>query len=135
MQNEMTRVVLAAAFIVMAGCCFSECLGQGDLLIYRLNQATCTQIEAGPTHDCRWPANLNGAMDYQVLQGKIIAYKLQWFSGGWSDWYVPGYNDIDNKFNTRAAVVSNCSVPYEVNTMRRKWSYFYDHTHQYILCK
>eukprot|EP00731_Ephydatia_muelleri_P025230 Em0017g313a len=128
----MARVVLAAAFIVIAGCCFSVCLGQGDLVIYKLNQATCTQYQVGRTNDCRWPANLNGAMDYQVLKGKIVAYKIQWFNGAWSDWFVPGYNDIDYKFNPAAM---SCSVPYEANSMRRMWSYFYDHTHLYILCQ
>eukprot|EP00731_Ephydatia_muelleri_P025220 Em0017g303a len=52
----------------------------------------------------RWPANLNGAMDYQVLKGKI-----QWFNGAWTDWFVPGYNDVDYKFNM--AALQSCSVP------------------------
>ena len=40
-NTEMVRIVLVA--IVIAGCCFSVCLGQGDLVIYKLNQTTCTQ--------------------------------------------------------------------------------------------
>ena len=131
-NTEMARVVLAAAFIVIAGCCFSVCFGQGDLVIYKLNQATCTQYQVGPTYDCRWPANLNGAIDYQVLKGKIVAYKIQWSNGAWTDWFVPGYNDVDYKFNPAAM---SCSVPYEANSMRRMWSYFYDHTHLYIHCQ
>ncbi|KAL5479809.1 hypothetical protein EMCRGX_G023389 [Ephydatia muelleri] len=102
----------------------SELYGRLNLNLVRAN--------GGPTYDCRWPANLNGAMDYQVLKGNIVAYKIQWSNGAWTDWFVPGYNDVDYKFNPAAM---SCSVPYEANSMRRMWSYFYDHTHLYILCQ
>ena len=39
---------------------------RGDL------QVKSSDLHPGTTYDCRWPANLNGAIDYQVLMGKII---------------------------------------------------------------
>ncbi|MCX6751592.1 MAG: peptidoglycan-binding protein [Candidatus Nomurabacteria bacterium] len=52
---------------------------------------------------------------------EIIKYRIQWSNGGWSDWYVPGVNDQDSKNNLDG-------------TARRIWSYFDDHTHEYIKC-
>ena len=66
----------------------------------------------------------------QLLSRSTVCFR--WFSGGWSGWYVPGLLDMDGKFNTAA---SPCSVPVKANSMRLMWSYFYDHTHSYILCK
>jgi len=60
-------------------------------------------------------------VDFQVLGGKIYAYKIQWFNGSWSGWYIPGVNDIDYKKNLNG-------------TLRRMWSYFYDHSFLYIIC-
>ena len=71
-------------------------------------------------------------MDQVAAGGTIIAFKIQWFNGGWSEWYVPGYNDMDGKFNLNT---KHCSVPYIKNSLRRMWSYFYDHTHKFIICK
>ena len=48
---------------------------------------------------------------------EILRYKIQWFSGGWSDWYTKGKDDLDWKTN------------YD-GTKRRVWSYFTDHTHE-----
>ena len=104
-----------------------------DRVIYQTNtQQTCVEVTRGPTFDCRWPAGLNLNVDQIVLHGDIVAFKIRWFSGAWSGWYVPGVNDIDGKFNTASR---RCSIPYRANTMRRTWSYFYDHTHTYILCR
>ena len=127
----MAQGAVAGFIVIIAFWCFSACCGQSDYVIYKLNQSTCTQYQSGPTFDCRWGANLDTAIDYQVLKGKIAAYKIQWSTGTWTDWIVPGYNDIDYKFNLNGMT---CSVPYEANTMRHLWSYFYDHTHLYILC-
>lgn len=52
---------------------------------------------------------------------EILRYRIQWFSGGWSDWYIPGQNDIDWLTNLDG-------------TKRRVWSYFDDHTHEYEVC-
>lgn len=76
--------------------------------------------EKGPvsaTFDARWKANLSLHTDLLILGEEIIAYKIQWFDGTWSDWYVPGMNDVD-----------------WVDPNRRVWSYFYDHTHAYLSC-
>ncbi|MFA6273658.1 MAG: Ser-Thr-rich GPI-anchored membrane family protein, partial [Candidatus Paceibacterota bacterium] len=52
---------------------------------------------------------------------KVLRYRIQWFSGNWSPWYVPGESDID-------------SVKMPDGTDRRIWSYFDDHNHQYVKC-
>jgi len=68
-----------------------------------------------------WSVNLNSNLDRTRLGVEIIAYRIQWFSGGWSDWYVKGINDIDWVTNG--------------NSQRRVWSCFEDNTHDYIYCK
>ncbi|MCL4403930.1 hypothetical protein M1432_01105 [Patescibacteria group bacterium] len=52
----------------------------------------------------------------------IARYRIQWFDGSWSPWYVPGVNDVDQLDNIDG-------------TQRRIWSYFDDHTHEYIYCQ
>lgn len=52
---------------------------------------------------------------------EILKYRIQWFNGIWSDWYVPGVGDQDWNNNLDG-------------TARRIWSYFDDHTHEYITC-
>ena len=52
---------------------------------------------------------------------EILRYRIEWFGGSWSDWYVPGQGDVDNKTNLDG-------------TQRRVWSYFDDHTHEYEKC-
>ena len=74
-----------------------------------------------------WVTNV----DQTILSGEIVAYKIQWFNGRWSGWYVPGVNDIDRKYDIGALT---CSVPLRARSLRRVWSYFYDHTHMYIIC-
>ena len=91
-------------------------------------QAKCTlkgsdNKPLGPTGERRWVKGLNTEMDNKILQGDVVAYKIQWFNGRWSGWYVTGVNDIDVKYNPSS------------NDMRRMWSYFSDHKHQYIICK
>ncbi|KAL3853328.1 hypothetical protein ACJMK2_016876 [Sinanodonta woodiana] len=104
-----------------------------DCVLYNIStQAICTDVTTkSPTSDCRWAAGLNINVDQVILQGRIVAYKIQWYSGSWSDWYVPGINDIDSKYNPSGRT---CSISYNVNSMRRMWSYFYDHFHKYIIC-
>ncbi|WAR24435.1 hypothetical protein MAR_038104 [Mya arenaria] len=105
---------------------------QSDLVIYDLSsQANCQMVDRSPTYDCRWPAGLDMA-DLVIEGGRIVAYQIQWFNGGWSKWYVPGLNDIDTKFNINA---KKCSMSYLANSMRHMWSYFYDHTHKYLVCR
>ncbi|MFA4873624.1 MAG: CARDB domain-containing protein, partial [Patescibacteria group bacterium] len=52
---------------------------------------------------------------------EILKYRIQWFSGSWSPWYVPGQDDVDWKTNTDGS-------------QRRVWAYFDDHTHEYEKC-
>jgi hypothetical protein len=102
---------------------YNDCTSS-DCIIYDLStQDTCTEVDnEGPTSDVRWGNGLSRNVDQAVKGGQIVAYKLQWFSGGWSGWYIPGVNDIDVKYNVGP------------NTLRRMWSYFEDHTHSYIIC-
>ncbi|NEO77783.1 hypothetical protein [Moorena sp. SIO4G3] len=106
------------------GCSRRDCI-QHELR----TQATCTlqgydQSGLPPTGKTPgWYKGLNTEIDHQILGGDVVAYKIRWFNGSWSGWYVTGVNDIDWKFNTGT------------NDMRRVWGYFSDHQHQYILCK
>ncbi|XP_041346997.1 uncharacterized protein LOC121366732 [Gigantopelta aegis] len=102
-----------------------------DHVSYVMSQGKCKEVTEDATRDCRWPAGLYPFVDQLVKGGRIIAYKIRWFNGSWSGWYVPGVNDIDGKFNPSSR---SCSLPYLRNSMRRMWSYFYDHTHKYIIC-
>lgn len=96
--------------------------GGSDCIVYDLSgQDTCSEVTAGPSYDIRW-ATLGRSVDQAVKGGRIVAYQIQWGGGTWSPWYVPGVNDIDTKFNTGTS------------TLRRVWSYFYDHNHKYIIC-
>jgi hypothetical protein len=71
-------------------------------------------------------------IDEIVYGGRIAAYQLQWFSGAWSAWFVPGMNDLDCKFNTAPMT---CSIPFVKNSLRKAWAYFYDHNHNIIICR
>jgi hypothetical protein len=57
------------------------------------------------------------SLDKEKLGVEIIAYRIQWFSGSWSGWYVPGVNDLYKK-------------PYE--PLRRYWACFNDHNFEII---
>ncbi|CAF1566016.1 unnamed protein product, partial [Didymodactylos carnosus] len=46
-----------------------------------------------------WLAGLDLNIDFVIKCGEIAAYQVKW-STGWSDWYVPGVNDMDQKVNT-----------------------------------
>lgn len=96
----------------------------GDCIAHDIStQDVCTEESSGPTRDGRWVAGLSLEADQTIKGGNIVAFKLQWSTGAWSDWFVVGVNDIDWKYNTGN------------NTMRRAWSYFYDHNHKYIICR
>ncbi|WAR17215.1 hypothetical protein MAR_031809 [Mya arenaria] len=103
-----------------------------DRLIYDISsKPKCTVVNRGPTRKCQWAAGLD-MTDLAVERGRIVAYKIRWFSGRWSGWYVPGLNDIDEKFNPSS---KPCPMAYKANSMRRRWANFYDHTHEFIICK
>jgi hypothetical protein len=90
---------------------------------------TSSVVCAGPTQDITAGAlgNPNGTGPFEQLglttstHPEILQYRIEWFDGSWSPWYVPGVNDLDWKNNLDG-------------TARRIWSYFDDHTHEYILC-
>ncbi|XP_067670595.1 uncharacterized protein [Haliotis asinina] len=105
-----------------------------DAVHHNINtQAICNEVTRDPIQECVWPAGLNPFADQIAEGGRIIAYRIQWFSGAWSGWYVPGYNDLDNKINLQGGPCDE--LPYGPNSMRRKWASFYDHRHTYIICK
>jgi hypothetical protein len=72
----------------------------------------------GPRNDQEWvDSSLNVDLDQKKLRCKIIAYRIQYFSGSWSEWYAPGVNDLYKK-------------PGE--TLRRSWATFNDHSFEII---
>lgn len=75
-------------------------------------------VKEEPTRDKYWEKL---GLDTS-LHSDIVAYKIQWFSGAWSDWYLTGINDLYWKTNLDGSE-------------RRVWSYFTDHNHIYIQCK
>lgn len=116
------------------GCTLPECLNHPVTV-----PTQCTEVTEGPRgkggNNCAWTSSTDLMLDQKLLGGKIVAYKIQWFNGIWSPWYVPGYNDMDWKFNninTQSTCQDIVTQPY---SLRRVWSYFQDHTHTYIICK
>lgn len=109
----------------------NQAYSSGDLIHHDISTQDITQeITSRPTQDRRWHLGLSRQIDQQLLGGQIVAYKIRWFNGKWSGWYIPGVNDIDHKFNTGGA-----DHRIKQNTMRRMWSYFCDHEHKYIIIK
>ncbi|MFH1770703.1 MAG: hypothetical protein ABH828_04040 [archaeon] len=80
-------------------------------------ESGCSIIERDPTNDKYWQ---NLGLDTSA-HPEIKRYKIQWYSGAWSDWYTTGVDDVDWKTN------------YD-GTQRRVWSYFGDHNHMYEEC-
>lgn len=75
------------------------------------------EITAPPQHNTQWVNSLDLDLDIRILNQKIIAYQIQWFSGSWSGWYVPGINDLYQKAG---------------EPLRRVWATFNDHNYRYI---
>lgn len=103
---------------------FNNCSG-ADCVEYDLSsQDSCTEVSnEAATNDVRWYKGLSLEVDQAAKGGNIVAYKIQWGNGTSSGWYIPGVNDIDWKYNT------------DTGKLRRVWTYFYSHTHSYIICK
>jgi hypothetical protein len=122
-ESAAPNVVTGDEVVDSASLAVNNC-DSSDCVKYDLStQDICTEESSGPTSDIRWTEGLSTEVDQTILGGNVVAFKLQWFNGNWSNWYVVGANDIDIKYKTQN------------NTMRRRWSYFYDHTHKYIICK
>ncbi len=102
----------------------------GDCVSYNLStQDECVMFDRQATGDQRWTSGLSLDVDGELFvergqrQWNVQAYRIQWFNGTWSGWYVAGVNDLDHKYNPGP------------NTMRRMWSYFADHAHQTLACR
>jgi hypothetical protein len=91
-------------------------------------QDRCQMFDRQATGDARWHQGLSTSIDSELFVEQqqrgwdVSAYRIRWSNGAWSEWYVPGVNDIDHKYNPGP------------NTMRRMWSYFTDHEHQALAC-
>jgi len=95
-------------------------------------QDTCIEVKSAPDREeHRWYQGLSRSVDAEILGGRVVAYQIHWFTGGWSRWFVPGVNDIDHKYNDSGHAANTASH----NTLRRMWSYFHDHEHRYLLIK
>ncbi len=79
--------------------------------------ADIREVTSGPSFDKRWGQSLSLSLDEEILGKTIVAYQVQWFSGTWSKWYMPGEGDVYQK-------------AYEPK--RRFWACFYDHAHRYM---
>ena len=49
---------------------------------------------------------------------EILMYRIKWFKGGWSPWFVPGHNDTN-----------------KASPGKRNWNFFYDHQHEIVTIK
>ena len=78
---------------------------------------TIKEVTCLASQDRRWTQSLDLNLDKKILNKRIIAYQVQWFSGTWSRWYIPGEGDVYQK-------------AYEPK--RRFWACFCDHTHRYL---
>lgn len=98
---------------------FNGCSTSGCIVYDLSTQSSCTEKTSGPTGK-DW-GSLSRNLDYKYFGGRIIGYKIKWFNGSWSGWYVPGVNDIDWKYSSAKG-------------LRRVWAYFGDHSFSYIIC-
>jgi len=92
----------------------------------------CRQLISSPKRSCKCFKN-KGNSDYDLcsLNGIIAAYQIKWKNGKFSKWFVPRLNDLNTKRNL---YYRRCH-PFEKTQPTRAWTYFYSHTHKYILCK
>ena len=122
---DMAYSGAAVVFLLLCVWSVTYSNGQSNLVSYIQRQTPCVLYQAGPSYDCRWLLF--------IAKGEVVAYQILWSnSGQWSSWYVSGINDIDSAFNVNSMP---CSLPVVPNTLRRMWSYFYNYTHNYILCQ
>jgi len=93
--------------------------GSEPLQLYPAALTCAFDTVCSPKEDSRWVDDLSLDPDVKLAGVKIVAYRIHWFSGSWSPWYVPGVNDLYQK--------TNLGEP-----ERRAWACFNDHTHNYI---
>ena len=71
-----------------------------------------------PQQDDEWVEQcLNLSLDQKKWGCKIVAYRIRWFNGNWSGWFVPGVNDLYKK---------------SFEPLRRFWACFNDHAFEII---
>ena len=97
------------------------------------SQSQCALVFGTVSTDCRWESGLSFNVDQEVLGGRIIAYKILWPKGWGMEWYVPGINDIDSRYNVHPNRM--CRLQKKPNSIRRKWAYFTRYPHMYVMCK
>lgn len=102
----------------------------GGVLGASAARAECFTITRGPTYDINWTLNNSLGTDTRAFREyypaqcaglflcDIVAYRVQSFTGDWSQEYYPGVNDHTN-WNGNS---------------RRVWHNFYDHVHAYTFC-
>lgn len=103
--------------------------------------AACYDYQGSATNDVRWVVGLDGIagtaddhslqIDNALLRNvrpahcsgqhgcDVIAYRIQWFGGGWTTPYIPGYHD----FHTRGD-----------GSVVKAWAMFNDHNYQITYC-
>ena len=133
MAITITLLLLTLSFIATEAT-FEPCPGP-DCVQHVSTTANCTETPIrGRTSDCRWASNMNRRLDQEILGVTIYAYKLRWSGGSWTDWYIPGENDLDLKFNKYPRTCYSPKYNYIPTSLRRMWAYFYDHQHKFIYC-
>lgn len=85
-------------------------------------QPACRVVRSEPKGDRRWTRGTSTDLDLEILGHDIRMYRIRWFRAGWSQWYVPGLNDMDWKVDPADG------------SLRRLWTYFYDHDYEYLIC-
>ena len=134
MAITTTLLLLTFSFIATeAG--FNPCNGP-DCVQHVSTTAKCTEttIRAAAA-DCRWASSMNRRLDQEILGVTIYAYKIKWWGNApWSDWYIPGENDLDLKFNMNSRTCYPPKYNYIKGSLRRMWAYFSDHKHKFIYC-
>lgn len=93
-------------------------LAEDAVLPELATQAKVFSVRLKPRDDAAWVEEcLNLSLDQKKFGCRIVAYRIQWFSGAWSGWFVPGVNDLYKK-------------PGE--PLRRFWACFNDHTFEIV---
>ncbi|QWP75504.1 hypothetical protein J5226_18060 [Lysobacter sp. K5869] len=103
--------------------------------------ATCYEHQGTATGDARWVVGLDGVggtaddgslqIDNALMRNirpaecsgtygcDIIAYRIQWFGGGWSDSFIPGHSDFHKRGD---------------NSLVKGWSMLNDHSYKILFC-
>ncbi len=88
-----------------------------ELINLKRDNPLCRSIVSQPLGGSFWQN-----LELNIPEHNIIQYRIQWYGGTWSPWYIPGSGDIDWTLNSNG-------------NHRRVWSYFDDHQFEYITCE